>query len=185
MVVVRLTTGSQVVRMATKCIDQSRLAGLNGENQIVGMGDTGIDWLHCTFTDSAHSGPGSGPYLTETAATGGYTYWVSTTHRKIVYYRQVDDNVDANGHGTHCAGSAVGSLQSPGQHPQYCCVQRSTASFTCVLCLFAFLYCQLCDSFPSRPTSSPLIHALSPLPILPSLPNPDPPSPPPSLSLQD
>ncbi|DBB02440.1 TPA: Signal peptide peptidase-like 2A [Trebouxia sp. C0006] len=89
-------------------------AGLNGENQIVGMGDTGIDWLHCTFTDSAHSGPGSGPYLTETAATGGYTYWVSTTHRKIVYYRQVDDNVDANGHGTHCAGSAVGSLQSPG-----------------------------------------------------------------------
>ncbi|KAL0037541.1 hypothetical protein WJX77_001610 [Trebouxia sp. C0004] len=89
-------------------------AGLNGENQIVGMGDTGIDWLHCTFTDSAHTGPGSGPYLTETAATGGYTYWVSTTHRKIVYYRQVDDNVDGNGHGTHCAGSAVGSLQSPG-----------------------------------------------------------------------
>lgn len=117
---------------ATTCIDQSRLAGLNGENQIVGMGDTGIDWLHCTFTDSAHSGPGSGPYLTETAATGGYTYWVSTTHRKIVYYRQVDDNVDANGHGTHCAGSAVGSLQSPGQCP--CCVQRSTASFTCGLC---------------------------------------------------
>ena len=114
---------------ATTCIDQSRLAGLNGENQIVGMGDTGIDWLHCTFTDSAHSGPGSGPYLTETAATGGYTYWVSTTHRKIVYYRQVDDNVDGNGHGTHCAGSAVGSLQSPGQ--RRCCVQRSTASFIC------------------------------------------------------
>ncbi len=105
--------------MAPNCIDQSCLAGLNGENQIVGMGDTGIDWLHCTFTDSAHSGPGSGPYLTEAAATGGYTYWVSTTHRKIVYYRQVDDNVDANGHGTHCAGSAVGSLQSPGQRP-YC-----------------------------------------------------------------
>ena len=131
-VVVSLTTGSQVVIMATKCIDQSRLAGLNGENQIVGMGDTGIDWLHCTFTDSAHSGPGSGPYLTESAATGGYTYWVSTTHRKIVYYRQVDDNVDANGHGTHCAGSAVGSLQSPGQR-QFC-VQRSTASFICGLC---------------------------------------------------
>lgn len=113
------------------CHAQSLLAGLNGENQIVGMGDTGIDWLHCTFTDSAHSGPGSGPYLAETAATGGYTYWVSATHRKIVYYRQVDDNVDGNGHGTHCAGSAVGSLQSPGQ--RRCCVQRSAASFLCGL----------------------------------------------------
>ena len=87
--------------------------GLNGLGQIVGMGDTGIDWLHCTFADSNVPGPGTGPYLTETAATGGYLYWVSTTHRKIVYYRQYSDNVDGNGHGTHCAGSVLGSLQNP------------------------------------------------------------------------
>ena len=143
------------------------------------MGDTGIDWLHCTFTDSAHSGPGSGPYLTETAATGGYTYWVSNTHRKIVYYRQVDDNVDANGHGTHCAGSAVGSLQSPGQ-PR-CCVQRNTASFFCGLsklnaakrhhiCLFCLLFAFLFFIISFRISSLfclPL--PLSSMPFLPSL----------------
>ena len=74
------------------------------------MGDTGMDWLHCTFKDSATPGPGAGPFLKETDT--GYLYWVNTAHRKIVYYRPVIDNVDENGHGTHCAGSAVGSLQS-------------------------------------------------------------------------
>ncbi len=90
------------------------IAGLDGTGQIVGIGDTGIDWLHCTFTDSTTTGPGKGPFLTDTE---GYLYWVSTTHRKIVYYRQIEDNVDGNGHGTHCAGSAVGSLQSPSRFP--------------------------------------------------------------------
>ena len=33
------------------------------------------------------------------------------------YYRAIDDKVDANGHGTHCAGSAVGSLPSSGPSP--------------------------------------------------------------------
>lgn len=87
-------------------------AGLTGVGQIVGMGDTGIDWLHCTFKDSSTPGPGAGPFLQE--ASTGYLYWVNAAHRKIVYYRQVVDNVDENGHGTHCAGSAVGSLQLPG-----------------------------------------------------------------------
>ena len=76
------------------------------------MGDTGLDWLHCMFKDSAISGPGSGPFLRE--ADTGFLYWVNTAHRKVVYYRQVIDNVDENGHGTHCAGSAVGSIQSGG-----------------------------------------------------------------------
>lgn len=86
-------------------------AGLDGTGQIVGMGDTGIDWYHCTFTDSAVAGPGSGPFNQDAMR---YLYWANPAHRKIVYYRQVADNVDENGHGTHCAGSAVGSLQSPG-----------------------------------------------------------------------
>ncbi|KAL3130908.1 Signal peptide peptidase-like 2A [Trebouxia sp. C0009 RCD-2024] len=85
-------------------------AGLTGVGQTVGMGDTGIDWLHCTFTDSVTPGPGAGPFLQETDT--GFLYWVNAAHRKIVYYRQVIDNVDDNGHGTHCAGSAVGSTQS-------------------------------------------------------------------------
>ena len=86
-------------------------AGLDGTGQIVGMGDTGIDWYHCTFTDSAVTGPGSGPFTQDAMR---YLYWANPAHRKIVYYRQVADNIDENGHGTHCAGSAVGSLQSPG-----------------------------------------------------------------------
>lgn len=89
-------------------------AGLDGTGQIVGMGDTGIDWYHCTFTDSSVAGPGSGPYATDAMQ---YLYWANPAHRKIVYYRQVADNIDENGHGTHCAGSAVGSLQSPGTSP--------------------------------------------------------------------
>ena len=76
------------------------------------MGDTGIDWLHCAFRDSNTFGPGDGPYLTDSQ---GCKYWVNAAHRKISYYRQFDDNVDDNGHGTHCAGSAVGALQSPGK----------------------------------------------------------------------
>ena len=90
----------------------SLLAGLQGQGQTVGMGDTGIDWLHCAFQDSTTFGPGDGPYQTDGL---GYQYWVNPAHRKISYYRQIDDNVDGNGHGTHCAGSAVGSLQSPGR----------------------------------------------------------------------
>lgn len=89
-------------------------AGLDGTGQIVGMGDTGIDWYHCTFTDSSVAGPGSGPYTMDAM---NYLYWANPAHRKIVYYRQVADNIDENGHGTHCAGSAVGSLQSPGRCP--------------------------------------------------------------------
>ena len=85
-------------------------AGLDGTSQIVGMGDTGLDWLHCTFKDSSVAGPGAGPFTKE--ATTGYLYWANPAHRKVVYYRQVADNIDENGHGTHCAGSAVGSLQS-------------------------------------------------------------------------
>ena len=53
-------------------------------------------------------------------------------------------------------------------------------TMSCFFCLlFAFLYCQFGNSFPFLPTSSPLLHALFPLPIAPSVPNPNPPPPPP------
>lgn len=42
----------------------------------------------------------------------GISYFDSTTHRKIRYYRMFLDALDANGHGTHCAGSVMGYPQS-------------------------------------------------------------------------
>lgn len=91
------------------------------------MGDTGIDWLHCTFTDSVTPGPGAGPFLQETDT--GFLYWVNAAHRKIVYYRQVIDNVDDNGHGTHCAGSAVGSTQSGRVQMTIDCADSGVSSY--------------------------------------------------------
>ncbi len=45
---------------------------------------------------------------------GGALYFDSTAHRKLRYYRLLDDGVDANGHGSHCGGSAAGSPQAGG-----------------------------------------------------------------------
>ena len=39
------------------------------------------------------------------------SYFASLTHRKIRYYRMLEDALDANGHGSHCAGSVVGYPQ--------------------------------------------------------------------------
>ena len=45
---------------------------------------------------------------------GGALYFDSTAHRKLRYYRLLDDGVDADGHGSHCGGSAAGSPQAGG-----------------------------------------------------------------------
>lgn len=110
--------------------------GLDGTGQIVGMGDTGIDWYHCTFTDSAVTGPGSGPFTQDAMH---YLYWANPAHRKIVYYRQVADNVDENGHGTHCAGSAVGSLQPPGGFQHAVGASLCSMCWGCSLCHLVLL----------------------------------------------
>jgi subtilase family serine protease len=70
--------------------------GLHGENQIVGIGDTGLDYDMPWFRDP--SGIAIGP-----------------THRKIVGYDTTyGDDYDANspGHGTHVAGT-VGGDRTP------------------------------------------------------------------------
>ncbi|GAQ81098.1 Peptidase S8 family with Protease-associated domain [Klebsormidium nitens] len=66
-------------------------AGIMGQNQIVGMGDSGVDWNSCYFVDPAVPVPGP-------------------THRKVVGYRQLSggDNLDGEGHGTHVCGSICG-----------------------------------------------------------------------------
>ena len=75
---------------------------------IVGMGDTGIDVFHCHFSDSTFPASAFSLGLKVESDTG-LAYFESTSHRKIRYYRVFKDNIDSNGHGTHCAGSALGS----------------------------------------------------------------------------
>ncbi len=69
--------------------------GLHGEGQIIGIGDTGLDYDMPWFRDPA--GTDVGP-----------------THRKIVGYDVTygDDYDGAFGHGTHVAGS-VGVDRTP------------------------------------------------------------------------
>ena len=50
------------------------------------------------------------PLVLQEPATN-VSYFASTAHRKIRYYRMFEDALDANGHGSHCAGSVVGYPQ--------------------------------------------------------------------------
>lgn len=85
---------------------------MQGQNMVVGMGDTGMDVFHCHISDNRIIPSAfSSTNLLLVERSTGYLYFDSTTHRKVRYYRLFKDNIDANGHGTHCAGSAVGSPQ--------------------------------------------------------------------------
>ena len=70
---------------------------IHGENQLVGLSDTGIDIYSCFFHDPEHS--------VRYSATQP-----DTGHRKIYYYiPYCNDKEEAvNAHGTHVAGTLVG-----------------------------------------------------------------------------
>lgn len=77
-------------------------AGLNGTNQVVGIGDSGIDMHSCFFRDP--NVPFNPPSDASTDA------WSAPTHRKVIYYWGLADPnyKDLVGHGTHTSGSIVG-----------------------------------------------------------------------------
>jgi len=83
-----------------------------GTDQIVGIGDTGLDLQSCFFADSTQpnvpGGSGSG-WGTDGISNPMFN---STTHRKIALYRALVDETDAEGHGSHCGGSIAGSYQN-------------------------------------------------------------------------
>lgn len=71
-------------------------ASITGDGQRVGTGDTGVDMQHCFFTDEVES-------KNEVIYDRG-----DISHRKVISYRTIQDNLDANGHGTHTAGTIAG-----------------------------------------------------------------------------
>ena len=84
-------------------------AGLNGSEQVVTIADTGLDTTHCSFAGSA-----SDTGITEIAYAsfilGDESY--DNSYRKVIQYvAYVDakDTYSGTGHGTHVAGSSVGS----------------------------------------------------------------------------
>lgn len=78
-------------------------AGLRGDKQVIGVADTGVDSFNCYFYDPkgrVRPSDLSSPY-------------VDKSFRKIVQYNYngCGDQSDAEGgHGTHVAGTAVGSI---------------------------------------------------------------------------
>jgi hypothetical protein len=73
-------------------------AGIRGDGQLVGIGDSGIDLSSCYF---AHVEPNG------TALPAG------PDHRKVVAYNSAGgDTLDLNGHGTHAAGSLAGACSA-------------------------------------------------------------------------
>lgn len=73
--------------------------GLTGAGQIVQVVDSGADTGLPFFYDAAH------PALRRRVNTPPTT---ASPHRKIADYWAFADGLDANGHGTHCAGSVAG-----------------------------------------------------------------------------
>ena len=70
--------------------------GLRGEGEIVGIGDTGVDWDSCYFWDPNGTIPFNEP---------------GDTHRKFhAYITGMDDHDRRNGHGTHVAGMSSGCV---------------------------------------------------------------------------
>eukprot|EP00286_Rhodomonas_abbreviata_P027019 CAMPEP_0181300760 /NCGR_PEP_ID=MMETSP1101-20121128/7061_1 /TAXON_ID=46948 /ORGANISM="Rhodomonas abbreviata, Strain Caron Lab Isolate" /LENGTH=1212 /DNA_ID=CAMNT_0023406017 /DNA_START=242 /DNA_END=3877 /DNA_ORIENTATION=+ len=70
--------------------------GLEGQGEILGIADTGIDMHHCFFSDSRSTPVNR----------------VDHHHRKVVSYRYErgwGNTIDEEGHGSHTTGSLVGS----------------------------------------------------------------------------
>ncbi|KAG2424606.1 hypothetical protein HXX76_014331 [Chlamydomonas incerta] len=89
--------------------------GLQGQNVIMGVGDTGLDMSHCSFLDPAYTPASLKALLQRNAsAPGSPLRWYLPQHRKVVQYvllPAADESYFgdyAKGHGTHVCGSIAG-----------------------------------------------------------------------------
>ena len=70
--------------------------GLTGSGQVIGFGDSGLDFQSCFFSDPDHPGlPANGV--------------LEGNRRKLIFYKQIADDKDVEyGHGTHVGGTLAG-----------------------------------------------------------------------------
>lgn len=78
---------------------------LDGQGELIAVGDTGIDVKHCMFRDDDFLGVIPRFVSAVTSDT------LLTSHRKVaLYWALVDDGDAPQGHGTHVAGTAAGAF---------------------------------------------------------------------------
>lgn len=77
-------------------------AGITGKGMVIGIGDSGLDYKHCFFSDPDTE------WEANVVMVDRVLTFTSETHRKIRLYRAFADFQDDNGHGTHTSGTLAG-----------------------------------------------------------------------------
>ena len=91
-----------LVQGGKRGLEPYRDVGINGEGQLIGIADSGLNDLSCFFIDT------SGEYKTITTNRTGVVEW---KRRKVVQYIAHADGVDdLGGHGTHVCGTGMYEL---------------------------------------------------------------------------
>ncbi|GIL56404.1 hypothetical protein Vafri_11768 [Volvox africanus] len=108
-------------------------AGLQGQGEIIGLADTGLDLNHCAFSDVRYSGIYEAALANNATSTvfGVASYAQIPGHRKVAQYAKLGvagDSVDNHGHGTLVAGSIAGAMLSDPNDPDHSLVIQIDAT---------------------------------------------------------
>ncbi|KAG2442839.1 hypothetical protein HXX76_002918 [Chlamydomonas incerta] len=100
--------------------------GLDGRGQVLGISDSGVDMDSCYFFDPEI--PDVWRRLVPDPKFKGAKVFNSDTHRKLKSYYAYTDFGDADGHGTHVSGIALGACYLPPANASAPLETRSTNS---------------------------------------------------------